>query len=658
MLFSLRNDVVAIEYPIQHFISEGLRNGEFPVWFNTWNMGFPLQSILSWGVYSTPQMLIGVLSDSNIYILHTEFIFFIITSGCCMYKLLKTHFIVDDKKLSLLFACCYMLSGFTVGSSQWLLYITGMTFIPLVIYCLLSLLKTPSVKYSLLFAVSFFLLLTNVHIYLTVVSSYILIVFLLIYFVRLFLSKSINQEHKIKVAKQTFIAFLLTMLLCAAPAYYSYEVISYLSRSQPLINNSAFFQSNYLHPEGLSSLLIPLSSIKIYYPNTEGIIQDTYIGLLPLILLPASIIINLKEKNKTAWHLLIVSLFFLLVSFGHLTPVRGWLNVFPGMTHFRHPGVLRIFFTLSYVLYLAYSFKNYKLYTLLQKGNPERKQIIVTTIVLILVSGITLLLNATSLSETWRGSAYQTIKSLSKTELLMISSLIQILFLITILFIIYKGRRFLSFIILSELIINTLICIPFFSISTYSAKEVNKILVSQEGFPIQKSSPHNVTATTTDSKNNFWFNTNIYRKEVSNKISMPGPLILKDLSEFISKDHTKKWLAGKKLVFINDTLVPSTDLVDIVEQRPGKVSINVSLSSPKEIILQQAAFPGWTAYYNNRFIELSNSKTPFVSTVVPAGTGTLVFKFEKPGVFYSAILTHIIILIVLFFFLVRKVRFK
>ena len=185
MFFSLRNDVVAIEYPIQHFISEGLRNGEFPTWFNTWAMGFPLQSVLSWGVYSTPQMLIGLLFDSNIYVLHVEFIFFIMASGCVMYKLIKTHFIID-KNLSLLLACCYMLSGFTVGSSQWLLYITCMTFIPLVIYCLLSLLKTPSLKYSILFATSFFLLFTNVHIYLTVASSYILIFFLIGHFTRLF----------------------------------------------------------------------------------------------------------------------------------------------------------------------------------------------------------------------------------------------------------------------------------------------------------------------------------------------------------------------------------------------------------------------------------------------------------------------------------------
>ncbi|MBK6938244.1 MAG: hypothetical protein IPH18_16295 [Chitinophagaceae bacterium] len=60
MMFTIKNDVLMIEYPIQHFISESLRNGNYPLWFNTWGMGFPLQSVLSWGVFSTPQMLTGL----------------------------------------------------------------------------------------------------------------------------------------------------------------------------------------------------------------------------------------------------------------------------------------------------------------------------------------------------------------------------------------------------------------------------------------------------------------------------------------------------------------------------------------------------------------------------------------------------------------------
>jgi len=51
MLFGLKNDILTIEYPIKYFISECIHNGEAPVWFNTWALGFPLQSNLTWGCF-------------------------------------------------------------------------------------------------------------------------------------------------------------------------------------------------------------------------------------------------------------------------------------------------------------------------------------------------------------------------------------------------------------------------------------------------------------------------------------------------------------------------------------------------------------------------------------------------------------------------------
>lgn len=658
MLFSLKNDVVAIEYPIQHFLSEGLKNGDFPVWFNTWGMGFPLQSILSWGVYSTPQMLTGLFFSSNIYILHAEFIFYIITAGCCMHKLLKTHF-NTDKDLSLLLALCYMLSGFTVGSSQWLLYITGMTFIPLVIYSLLSLLKKPSFKHCLFFAISFYLFFTNVHIYLTVFTTYILIIYLIVYFIRLAYSKNKIANEKRIVTGKISIAFLLTLLLCAAPIYYSIEVINYLARSQPISNDIAFSQSNYLHPDGLISLLLPLSTIKTSHINTEGIILDTYIGLLPLLLLAASIIINKKQKKNTAWGLLSVSVIFLLISFGHLTPIRGWLNILPGMYHFRHPGVLRIFFILAFILYLGKSFNNYKIVDLLNSGSPEKKSIIISAVVLLFLSFLTLLISNRNIFSVWQGTIYQTIKLVDKQTLSAVNAIIQSLILLVILFTITKRRyKLFSFLIITELILNTVICIPFFSISTYSVKEVNKLLQSPPGFPVQQSFPFEVNSTFIDEKGNAWPNVNTYKKEISSKISMPGPLILDNVALFLRKDSAKKWITGKQLVFINDAVLSKEDSLIITEQRPDKVSVNLRLSSPKEIILLQGKFPGWKAYYNNSSINLSANSSPFVSTIAPAGKGTLVFKFEKTGVLYSAIILHFIVITFLLFLLIGKVRTK
>ncbi|MEP6700843.1 MAG: hypothetical protein ABJA85_05990, partial [Bacteroidota bacterium] len=535
MLFTLRNDVLAIEYPIQHFMSDSLRNGEFPTWFNTWSMGFPLQSILTWGVYSTPRMLTGFLFESNIYLLQAEFLFFIMASGWCMFKLIKSHFLTD-RNLSLLLACCFMLSGFTVGSSQWLLYITSMTFIPLSIHFLLSLLKKPSIKYVFLFAVSYYLLFTNVHIYLTVIYTYVLFFFLAVYLIGLLYKKSTSKGEKLKLFKHISLALFFTGILCAAPVYYSLETIAYLERSLPLAGNSSFFQSNYLHPDALTSFLLPLSAVKTNHFNTEGTVLDVYIGLLPLLLFPTSFLLNLKQKNNKVWGLLLTSLIFLFISFGHLTPLRGWLNILPGMDHFRHPGVLRVFFNFAFILYLAASFKGYQLTDLFMQGSKEKKNIIISIVSLLLLSLVIFFFYAENLTEIWKGSFYLTIKNINKNELILLSATLQIFFTAALLFCTLKKQQFFALVIITELIINTFICTPFFTISTYRANEVAKILQPVKGFPVQQNLPSDVPATITDLRNNSWHNINTYRKEVSNNVSMPGPLILEKVLFFLDSD--------------------------------------------------------------------------------------------------------------------------
>ena len=142
MLKALKNDIVAIEFPVKYFISECIRNNEIPAWFNTWAMGFPLQSSLTWGIYSTPQLIFSSLFNYNIYVLHIEFIFYVLLAGWGMFYLLKKHFSLDEK-IAQVTACCFMLSGFVTGSSQWLLYLTAAAFVPLLIITLLQLVKFP-----------------------------------------------------------------------------------------------------------------------------------------------------------------------------------------------------------------------------------------------------------------------------------------------------------------------------------------------------------------------------------------------------------------------------------------------------------------------------------------------------------------------------------
>src|SRR5215475_5102496 len=96
MIYALKNDIIVLEYPINYYMSQCIHNGEIPYWFNTWGMGFPLQSNLTWGIFSTPQILFCSVFNYNIYILHIEFIFFVLLSGWSMFYLLKKSLLKDD----------------------------------------------------------------------------------------------------------------------------------------------------------------------------------------------------------------------------------------------------------------------------------------------------------------------------------------------------------------------------------------------------------------------------------------------------------------------------------------------------------------------------------------------------------------------------------
>ena len=174
---------------------------------------------------------------------------------------------------------------------------------------------------------------------------------------------------------------------------------------------------------------------------------------------------------------------------------------------------------------------------------------------------------------------------------------------------------------------------------------MQQILKSPEGFPLQDSAPGNVSATWIDKKGNPWHNINTFRKEVSNEISMTGPLMLHEVADFLEDNEKKKILSEKEIVFIADKAINNNDSITIIQQKPNKVVANLSLATEREIILQQSFFPGWKAYYNGKEIPIGKKWKPFVSVNAPAGSGTLLFVFEKKWLIILSALLHLIIIL-------------
>jgi hypothetical protein len=623
-------------------MSECLHHGIMPTWFNTWALGFPLQSNLTWGIFSTPQMLISSLFRYNIYTLHVEFVFYVVMSGCTMFYLLKKHFIAD-RDLAQLLACCFMLSGFVVGSSQWLLYVTAASFAPLMLHGLLRLIHRPSPGSALLFAVLYYLMFTSVYLAFNIISTYIIIGIIIFHSV-----KKISAGDKLR----TWLGYLLlaatfTILLCLPCLYYSAELIKYLQRGDPITSNSHFFESNYVHPASLRSLLLPFSSVRMHFPNTEGTMMDAYFGLFPLLMIVPAIL-STKKENRSAIAILLLAIIFLLLSFGAIIPLRGWFNILPGFSYFRNPGIFRFYFIFAAIVFIAQFLSGKKISDVFDVR--LRKRINVAAFALIAISLFVLMSHAASIP-TLDVSFFSLVKNLSESQSLFISAGIQFLVLSLVIFFINKKYpRALKWIFIADLVINVLMSTPYFTVSSYSLKETDRLLQSVKGFPVQANPPSQVEAMVVDLKGNPWMNINVYKKEISSRQSYWGPLVLKNTSALVDNGQLNSPVFDHEIIFADSIVGKNEHRIIVKKQFPNEVVADCRFSSDGRVQLLQNYFPGWTAEFNGKKLPVNISPIGTVQTDLSAGNGNLKFSYKKSGLIFSSLIVHLIVLFCLAYF--------
>jgi hypothetical protein len=243
-----------------------------------------------------------------------------------------------------------------------------------------------------------------------------------------------------------------------------------------------------------------------------------------------------------------------------------------------------------------------------------------------------------------KGSLLEGIHSIDAGQLAGISALLQSGLLIALLIAIYRRSRNLFIILISaDLVLNTLLCLPFFGVSSYRPSEVNKILSITPGFPIQDIHPSDVPAAFVDKKGNEWQNVNIFSGKVSSNYSYKGPLEL-------SQAQPGRKNAG--LVFAPfDSLVS----VEVITQRPTHIRAKISSRSNGLITLAQHYYPGWHVEVNGKkesiiasYTTLNSSRTflppPGITVAVPAGESTIDFIYERKELKYFAVVLHLLIL--------------
>jgi hypothetical protein len=625
MMFSLKNDITALELPIKYFISDALHNGVQPFWFNTWAMGFPLEGIITWSIFSPFEFIVASVFHYSIYTLHAEFIFYISMAGCCMFYLVNKYFL-PDRKLSLLISICYMLSGFMVASSQWLLYISAASFLPLIAIVLLRLLARPSSGSSILFAVVFYCMITSIYAAFSITICYLLAGTIL-----LFLTKSLVRKKNIKKECIYILIAAVLSILFSLPAILStFNVLQHIQRGNPINTDQFFFNSNYLHPIGIISMLLPFSSVRMHALNTESSMLNVYCGLLPFLLLPV-LFRNKIDYGKTRWVVFGVSLFFLLISFGNLTPLRGLLNYVPGFSYFRNAALFRIFFLFFLLVFIALTLKGKSLDSIF-KTKSERSSLIIVLSILLIVS-LTLLMMHFSLLKSLLTSVHHLktfISTLSLPDAIVIGSIVQLMLLIFILIALLKNKlKLFQFTIVADLVINTLICTPFFTVSSYSLRDVDTIFKTVPGFPVQQLSLSEVPVSYSINKA-VWYNTNVYKKQVSALESYRGPL---ELNNYKNADSLTNNYFNHKIIFSPES---DSNQINIEVQEPDHLRATINANKPGTIYFLQNYYPGWKAYFNDEEVKISYNKNGGMSISVP-GSGKIEFTYFKSSKFLTAL---------------------
>jgi hypothetical protein len=293
------------------------------------------------------------------------------------------------------------------------------------------------------------------------------------------------------------------------------------------------------------------------------------------------------------------------------------------------------------------------------KKTNYSKTIKITMLIIAFISLCVLLINIQSAKGLSFSSVNDFFKKINLSQTLIISAAIQLTLIIFLYFTATtKSYRFTKVIFAADLIINTLLCTPYFVVSSNSIRQVNAILHSVKGFPIQSEKVNQSDATYIDKKLNTWSNVNIFHKKVSGNESYRGPLTLENFSRYTDDSAIAKQIFNHAIIFTGNDSISVNDELKLIIQRPAHIRAQVNAEEPTTITVMQNYFPGWKAYYNDKYVDFINQDKPGLTINIPKGKGRIDFIYSKKGVWISALLLHLAAIGFFLFYIYRNLKKK
>jgi hypothetical protein len=644
--FAMKNDAFSDNFPNKFFLSESLRSGFMPLWNPYLNFGFPIYADPGFAFWNPITWIFAVIAGYNAYTLTVEVLLYIYIAGAMMYRLGRhLSFSITS---SVAIAGMYMCSGFFTGELQHINFLTAAAFLPYLLQQFLVIFQRPDYKTAFLVSTGFYMVFAGGHPAIPIGTVY----FLLAFSIGIFL---FNNEFRLRWKKITaFLAFsVLFFVVLASPAIYSYvSLLSDYARASPVDQSAVAAVHTGFSPSSYLSFLYPFATvINTSFFSDDLSMRNVYISLAGFVLA----LTQLFNRNYLIRSLAVAGLLMLILSCGGNIKTFIFSHL-PLLAFVKTNGEYRVFVVLAFCILAGTALNG------IDTGKTTfNRYKTVLKILLALTSTLLIYLllrhrGNWSFAYAFTGEMNRTsikafIDRLSFPDTLIIAIVLNLVCIIALLSSNGSQKR-IAFILLTDMLVNSLIYLPFSGVGRVTLAEIDSIygkspkgiiipplvkIKDIEAFPGQKtglvgsSSYYNKnigTAELTDYPSYFRNTERYFTSELPQKINNHPYLFFKN--DF--NDYNGRQDAGKlKVKFFS----------------PTRLRVELVATSDDSLVLLQNHYRFWKANVDGVAITVNKSFITFMSVPVPKGVHTVEFYYDDrlvtPLIIFS--ITGFIILI-------------
>ena len=645
-LFFIKNDAFNGYFPPKFFMSESLHAGHLPLWNPYINYGIPQYGDMSSGYWNPLTWLIAGTVGYNAYTFTIEVLAYLFIGGIGMYKLCS-YFNLQNK-VRFIAAIAFMCCGYNVGHLQHFNWLSGAAFLPWCIWSYLLLQQSFSIKHVLQNALLFYLFISSAHPGITIGAFY--------FFIALSLFASLKSEKGFNIAKRskefaiTNSLLLIALLMLSIGMIIGYaDIIPFFSRSAKILPSESL--KGPASAQSWISALLPLTTTKNdSFFATDISMRNIYFSLTLLLFFFLSLF------QKTSWQkfFLFTGIAFLLLSSGGIFKTFAYKFI-PLIGYVRLNGEFIIFSLVCFIIIAAIE---------LNKFISEQKEFkrtikwIYYSLEIILFACIAFGLYNTlnnhqgffySLKNiaSQNGSSSKLkslIGSITFYDTLWLQGFIQLFLIWGIRWcLIQRNWNYLVRIVIADIVIATLLNLPFTGVGQASVADVQRVLnKSPKGIPIPALQPVTKNDTVSVYEKGLVGNWSFYNKQIGVTREAPYPIRLNNKIKYFDTIETNPSLALTQ----NDYLFSPNinDIKPVITSFTGnKLIFSITAADTGRIVYQQAFYPNW--FYNNgkEKKEVLQDATGFIAVPLAKGENKIEITFEPRKI-------KVAMLISLFFF--------